>query len=218
MTGHDISKTKPAQEAFARLVREHVQPLLKPKGFKKKATVFYRQTDRNYGLVHLQKSRKSTATSVEFTINVAVFSPRLQDALSALTWVPPVKDVPTEPDCHLRRRIGRLLPQRQDVWWSVRTERDVPEVGLRLSPVFLEVAIPFLDRCTSDEGLRDYWLAKPERTLSGPEGLALGVLLREIGPRETFVPFLERFRASVPPTASGLLSAVERLVATSGPT
>lgn len=218
MTGQDTNRTMPAQEAFTRLVKEHVQPLLKAKGFKKKATVFYRQTDRNYGLVHLQKSLKSTATSVEFTINVAVFSPRLQDALSALTWVPPVKDVPTEPDCHLRRRIGWLLPQREDIWWGVRTERDVPEMGLRLSPVFLEAAIPFLDRCTSDEGLRDYWLAKPEGTLSGPEGLALGVLLRDIGPRETLGPFLERLRASVPPSASGLLSAVERLVANSGPT
>jgi Domain of unknown function (DUF4304) len=207
---------KPAQEAFARLVTDHVQPLLKAAGFKKKALVFHRLRDRNYGLVHLQKSRKSTATSVEFTINVAVFSSRLQEGLAALTWVPTVTDVPTEPDCHLRRRVGSLLPKHQDIWWGVRTVADISTAWTAIGPVLKEVAVPFLDRIASDEDLRDYWLAKPEGTRSGPEDLALGVLLRDIGPRETLGPFLDRVRASAPPGAVGLVGAVERLAASAG--
>jgi hypothetical protein len=118
-----------AQAVLSRLVGEHVHPLLKAAGFKKKALTFYRTVDRNHGLVNLQKSKTSTATSVEFTINLAVFSARLQEGLGAITWVPTVSDVPIEPACHLRRRIGALLPDRRDLWWGVRQESDAAEVA-----------------------------------------------------------------------------------------
>jgi len=63
------------QEAMKQLVAEELQACLKAQGFRKKGLTFLRELDANYGLVQLQKSRSSTATAVEFTINVSVFWP-----------------------------------------------------------------------------------------------------------------------------------------------
>jgi hypothetical protein len=136
---------------------------LKAHGFKKRALTFHRRMGDNFAVLQFQKRRTSTSASVEFTINVGVFSGRVQRALALSTWVPDFADAPNEPECHLRERIGLLMPERQDTWWAVRHDTNPSELGAKLRAVLETHALPFLAARTSDEGLRDHWRAQPAR-------------------------------------------------------
>jgi hypothetical protein len=125
------------------LVVEELQPSLKVSGFRKQALTFYRRVQGNYAIIQLQKSRHSTASMVEFTINLGVFSPRVQQGLEQYIWVPDVKKVPTEPNCHLRLRIGRLMPERPDPWWAIGPNTDRGPLGATLRALLDSQALPF---------------------------------------------------------------------------
>ena len=201
-----------AQECLRLLIAKDLQLVLKVHGFRKKALNFYRRAGGNFAVVQFQKSRTSSAMSVDFTINLGVFSACVQQGLAPILWVPSVEDVPTEPDCHLRRRIGLLLPEHQDVWWNVREDTDRGKLGATLVSLLEKYAFPFLDRRASDEGLRDHWLLNAEEAW-GREGLSLAVLLRALGPRAALGPLLERLRRDTPPTAHLLVSAIDKFSA-----
>ncbi|WP_394840846.1 DUF4304 domain-containing protein [Pendulispora brunnea] len=200
-----------AQDAVKQLVADELRPTFKARGFRTKGLTFYRQVADNFGLVQLQKSQASTAATVQFTINLGVFSGRIQRVLSEITWMPDVTGVPTEPDCHLRQRIGHLLPEARDTWWSVRPDTNLAEFGTKLRLVLEEHAFPFLDARVTDEGLRDHWLQHMPHLR---DGLALAVLVRDLGPRAMLAPLLERLRAEASPSATFLVAAIERFAAT----
>lgn len=200
-----------AQDAMKRFVADELRATFKSHGFRAKGLTFNRQVADNFGIVQLQKSRNSTASVVEFTINLGVFSDRVQQTLSKFMWMPEVTGVPTEPACHLRQRVGFLLPEARDVWWSIRADGVVAELGATIRSVLERQAFPFLEARISDEGLRDHWL---QRAARGPEGLALAVLVRELGPRQILAPLLERLRAETPPAATLLVAAIDRFSAT----
>ena len=193
-----------------KLVSDELQPTFKARGFKKKALTFFRRAGDNFALVQLQKSRTSTAASVDFTINLGVFSSRVQKGLAAVMPVPDVGDVPNEPECHLRRRIGSLRPERQGKWWTVDADTDRSELGAKLRSVLETHVFPFLDARVTDEGLRDHWRAAVERAR---DGLQLAVLLRDLGPRAELGPLLERLRRDTPPTATDVITAIQKFAA-----
>lgn len=196
-----------AQDELKTLVSSDLQPLLKAHGFGKKGLTFYRRNPGNFGLVQLQKSRYSTSSEVTFTINVGVFSDHLQRELGKIWWVPEVGKIPTEPSCHVRKRIGLLMPEANDVWWTVKS--DAPSaLGAELCRVVQTYALPFLDARATDEALRDRWI--DDGTTGGISELQLAVLLRDLGPRDRLEPLLTHLRATTPPRATLLRSALDR--------
>jgi hypothetical protein len=181
-----------AQESMKQLVAEQLAPLFKARGFKKSGLTFHRRVEKNYAIVQLQKSISSTAVGVSFTINLGVFSERVQRGLAKITWVPDVAGVPSEVACHLRQRIGPLMPEAQDKWWSIGPATDQATLGATIRSAIETHALPFLEARVSDEGLRDHWLAGTKEPM---HDLALAVLLREIGPRVQLESLLHRLRA-----------------------
>jgi len=196
-----------AQDAMKKLVSDELHPTFKARGFKKKALTFYRRDGDNFALVQLEKSRTSTAASVDFAINLGIFSRRVQQGLARVMKLPKVGSVPSEAECHLRRRIGSLKPERLGKWWTVRADTDRSELGAKLRSVLETHVFPFLDARATDEDLRDHWMAAVDRAR---EGLALAVLLRDLGPREELGPLLERLRMRTPPDAKDVIAAVEK--------
>ena len=184
-----------AQDTLKQLVADELRPVFKDRGYRQKGLTFYRPVEDNFGIVQLQKSRSATATSLDFTINLGVFSGRVHRTLSQIMWVPEVNGVPTEPACHLRQRTGWLLPEARDVWWTVRADADRAERGRTLRTVLEEHAFPFLAARVSDEGLRDHWL---QHRPQGPQGLALAALVRDLGPQDALASVLERLRGEFP--------------------
>jgi hypothetical protein len=199
-----------AQDTMKRLVADELRPAFKVRGYRQKGLTFHRAVGDNFAVVQLQKSRSSSARSIDFTINLGVFSGRVQRVLTQIGWALAIDGVPVEAQCHLRTRIGSLLPGGVDTWWTVRADADLHERGGTLRPFLEEHAFPFLDARVSDEGLRDHWL---ERLPAGPQGAALAILVRDLGPPDALGPVLDLLRTQTPPLATFLRAAIEKLAA-----
>lgn len=192
----------PAQAHYATLVRRDLQPALKAAGFKKTRMTFHRRHPSGVvDVIQLQGSDSSTARELRFTVNVSRWSPLLHHALSKLGWAPAVGELPTEPDCQLRRRIGSFLAGKRDTWWKVTTSAPRDLVDVR--DAIVAKALPFLDSLQTDEQLRDALLRR-RISLDPLERLALfarlgpkAALEKELAPLEEELerPSMPRRRA-----------------------
>ena len=104
-----------ARELYKQLINE-IDVLAKKKGFLRKRQYLYLKRDNNWGLIGFQKSRKSTANEITFIINLGVFSGNIQNFLSEEMS----SEYPLIEDCHWRERLGSLLPNPEDKWWTIQ--------------------------------------------------------------------------------------------------
>ncbi len=174
-----------ARAAFNELFRRF-RPLLREAGFRRtRASTSYLIGGPNPGLLSFQKSWSSITQEVEFTISIGVWSRRLAAFHATMSEQPPVPEWPSIMDCHWRRRLGFLMPEHDDVWWTISDQTEVDELERELTPILTEIALPTLQGRISDEALRDVWLKGTDVGISDFDRLRhLTVLLAELGPRE----------------------------------
>jgi hypothetical protein len=196
-----------AQAAMKEWSTTVLRPIFKSHGYRSKGLTFYRQAEDNFAVVQLQKSVHSTSSVVEFTVNLAVFSARVQRSVSKYLWMPEINGVPSESACHLRQRIGLLTPEKRDLWWSI-PEGGVPfKLAATIASLLEKYAFPFLETRTSDEGLRDHWLQHLPR---GPAALGLAVLVRDLGPPAKLMSLLDQIRENSGPGAALFIKALDQ--------
>lgn len=166
-----------ASELYKELIKE-ISSLLKAKGFSRKGNCFYLRQGNNWGLLDFQKSRKSTADEVSFTINLGVCSGRLLEFFSPDL----LEQKPSIEACHWRERVGFLFPEHQDKWWLVRGIEPLDSLENELKGCLVEVAIPELEQHLSDEQLSSEWSSGKSPGLTDIQRLVnLSVLLKVAG-------------------------------------
>lgn len=159
-------------------------PLLKTHGFNKRRHSFNRKTPG--GLVHVldfQMGPYMPPGTQELppirvnlygksTVNVGVFVPQL----APLVGRPTPKAWVNEYDCHLRHRIGELLPERADTWWELE---DPALAGQTVHDAVDRYAIPWLDRITAADDIFAIYRAEGRLALGLPPAgpLYIGLLL-----------------------------------------
>jgi hypothetical protein len=143
-----------AQETFDALIREHVAPALKEHGFRRTRSTFHRAVGANWQVVNVQRSQFSDAGDIKLTVNLAVGLDRLRGG--ERNW----GDGKRPPDykCHLRVRLGQLLTG-DDVWWDLRPDTDLDQLGELLTDAIERDGFPWLEARSVDERLRDTYLA-----------------------------------------------------------
>lgn len=118
----------PTAEAMTQIVAV-AAPQLKSAGFKKRRHTFNRRVED--GLVHLvnfqmgpydPSGRPDVLAGIRvnthglFTINLGVFVPEMdRQGPPRSSWI-------NDYDCQLRKRIGELMPEQNDVWWPLDFE------------------------------------------------------------------------------------------------
>ena len=137
-----------AQDAFDELLREHIWPFLKERGFKRSKSTFHRPADQNWQVVNFQKSVYSDRDAVRFTVNLAVGIGRLRRGV--YDW--PNGKRPAEARCHLRERLGPLLAGR-DVWWDVARDAELERLGDALIAALERYGLPWLEAHATDEAI-----------------------------------------------------------------
>jgi hypothetical protein len=134
-------------EPMAAVVR-HVAPVMKAHGFRKRRHSFNRSAED--GIVHhlsFQMGAFDPPGTVEipglrpnlygkFTVNLGVFVP----AMSRIGT--PKSDWINDYNCQLRKRLGELLTEQADVWWSLEHPASAEDVHREVG----DHAIPWLDR------------------------------------------------------------------------
>jgi hypothetical protein len=201
--------TVDAQSQFSDAVMRVFAPALRHVGFSRKGKTFYHQEQGNWGLVDFQKSTKSTADQVLFTVNLGVASTRL------LRFYAGGQDVgtPALDQCHWRQRIGALLPHPEDKWWPIRAISVVDNLE-EVSDLLMRSGIPAIRKNIADEQLRDMWLSGVSPGLTDIQRLMhLTVLLQAIGPAEQLDGILQELQrvSSGKPTALLVKSHIQQL-------
>jgi hypothetical protein len=167
-----------AQESFDALIRAHVAPALKMRGFRRTRSTFHRAVGANWEVVNVQRSQFSDAQHIKLTVNLAVGLDRLRGG--GRDWADGKR--PPDYKCHLRVRLGQLLTD-EDVWWDLRPDTDLDVLGETLREAIERYGLLWLHARSDDELLRDTYLADLPAVPSW-ELRPLHQLVQQLGPPE----------------------------------
>jgi len=177
-------------DQFNDSLRTIVAPALKQEGFSRRKHRFYRRTEGHWGLIEFQKSVKTTAEAVTFTVNIGVVSKRLVRFFSPQD----VEAVPTIGNCHWRERLGFLLPERDDTWWIADTTSSDQVVAEVLTQL-VDIGIPELTKHMDDSVLKELWLSNQSPGLTNLQRLMnLSVLLKDNRSHDALQKVIEQLR------------------------
>ena len=177
----------PAAPTYSRLLSQ-VGRYLKAEGFSRRGNSFLLETLDGWGFLVFQKSRKSTRTEILFAINLGVASRRLlevfKDAAGAVNLA----------DAHWRVRVGSLLPEQRDVWWTIGPSTESQVLFAEIESVMSQ-SVAQVKGNLDDRVLRDLWLSGRSPGLTDLQRLMyLSVLLKTIGPARELPGVLVKLR------------------------
>jgi hypothetical protein len=171
--------------AFNEWLKVEVTPLLKGRGFARAGSYFRRRRDGNWALIHFQRSVKSSASRTLFTGTLGVWSRRVAHFVGR----DPQVEKPIIDECHWTCRLGELLDEPDDRWWSFTGDSPDQSASKEVVDLVESRALPLLDRMSTDEALRDLWLSGTSPGLTDFQRLVyLSALIHEIGPRSLLRP------------------------------
>jgi hypothetical protein len=164
-----------------RLTRDHIGPLLRARGFRRKGRTWNRPGDGLVQVVNVQGSALSFGGLGGFYINLGIFVPGLAwDGVrgEAGPFI-------TEGRCQLHVRLGQLRPDHKDIWDFVVSD-DIEALGRSVADALIAHGLPFLDQCGSPKELDEFLGANDLRfhfhaaltAYRGQREAARGILLR----------------------------------------
>jgi hypothetical protein len=110
------------QKFFNTGLKEYLNPYFKSKGFKHEGSYYIKSFDEYALLFNLQKSQYNTASKVKCTFNIGI---NIFDYFDLLHRD---NDTPRRGTFSwLRRRIGHLLSDDNDKWYTISEESDLAE-------------------------------------------------------------------------------------------
>jgi hypothetical protein len=141
-----------------------VAPMLRKLGFKKQRHVFNRETEPDLvQVIAFQMGQHQPPGAYEipglrenlygsFTVNLGVF---LEEVRTASPFVLARPKFVNDSHCHVRLRIGWLLPEQADTWWRL----DVPDDDLAkvVQGLIDEYALPFFEKVKTRDELLAAW-------------------------------------------------------------
>lgn len=127
-------------------------------------------------LVNLQKSRSSTAETLECSVNLAVYSKAIAQHLGYTRR-------PIITDCHWHASIQEVMPNPSDTWWIISNEREAAVIGREITEAIERFGLPALATVDSTEKLRSLWSAGQGRGLSKGKRLECLRILQELDSR-----------------------------------
>ena len=194
---------------FSKLIKECIKQLLNENGFRSHGNTFISKKDDVWSLINFQKSRKSSTTEVVFTVNIGIASSIILNFYDQEIKQPKITD------CHYRQRIGSLLPQNLDKWWNINSDTDMDGLCAELKKYISEYAFIELDKYSSNSALRDLWLSDKSPGLTSIQRfMYLSIILKEIGPIDTFIEVVEKMRLKTEnkPTTPIIEQHIQKLI------
>jgi len=127
-------------------IRESLAPPLLDHGFHGRSSTFSREVGDVVHLIQLQPADDNSPAGARFTVNVAV-------------WVPKLASTPTASvaDAHWTVRLGQLDPDNTIQWWQA-DDFDMADAAARDMVLRIQAdAIPALERLGSTRDLLALW-------------------------------------------------------------
>ena len=116
---------------FKKIIIDKLTEILKPNGFKKSGSTFSSSNGDLTYFVNLQSSQSSTPTILKTTVNIEIYSAtvyKLQDTSLPEKW-----------SRHFTERIGSLLDNPHDKWWTIENKKQAINDILKGHTVYFSV-------------------------------------------------------------------------------
>jgi len=156
-----------------------VSPTLTGASFVRAGTLFRKRNGPNASLVQFQIMPWSNDQIAEFDVKLGAYSAILSSDARG-------NPRPTLAHCFFATPLSAVAGNRNPVLGLVEqgsTSEDLERLGSLYRLLLVDFGFPYLDRMSTDEGIRDELLA--HAAALGPSGLEhLATLLRAIGPAE----------------------------------
>lgn len=144
----------PAQHLLDKIVTDALVRVLREAGYRRDKRTFRRASAECIQVVNVQASQWGSATSQRFTVNLGVFFPKVQQALAGDSPIRLGRSGPTEYQCQLRRRLGQLMPQHDDIWWDIEAGQDPSRVSKELGEAVKAFGLPWLEAMADFDAAR----------------------------------------------------------------
>jgi len=173
-------------ELIDAVVAQGLAPLLKSHGFAKAGRSFHRPRGNRWQVVNVQASSGNSAAQARFTLNLGLCIPEVD----LLAGQAPPKAKPKEYECTLRERIGLLMPQAKDHWWTLGPDSDPAALAPDVAATFAGYGLPWL------EGYAD--LAEVAALLADAPTILAAAAALAAGDREAAARRIEHMKAERP--------------------
>jgi hypothetical protein len=120
-----------------------LSPVLRQDGFVRHSLNFSRTAGEALQVINIQLNRYNSNESGSFTMNIGVYFERIAKLLPGTF---PMPANPKEPNCIVRTRVGTLMPNATDFWWTVTPQTDVTALAKEVGTAYSKYAIPWLAR------------------------------------------------------------------------
>ena len=131
---------------------------LKPLGYAKSGSTFRLHNSDTIFIISLQSSTSSTSALAKVTVNLGVHVPVLQDPqqTSSSSW-----------SAHWHQRIGHLLPEKDDIWWSIRTVEESRSAAAEIVRCVEQFGLPALAQVSTVPAIQRLWESGHSPGLTG---------------------------------------------------
>ena len=136
-----------------RQVQSKTAKLLNGLGFKRKGSIIFTAKDDNFAVIHFQSNRYSTKTELTFTVNVGVIIGKLVDPRAYSQCL----KHPSIVHAQVRLRIGNLLPEKRDKWWTITEDVEIVESSKDFARLMIQTAVPFIQHFMVIENVISAW-------------------------------------------------------------
>ena len=120
-------------------------------GYERRRLMLKKTKHGNAAIIEFQRSQTSTSETVTFTVNLAVVCGALLDP--EMLSIDEAKSI----DGHLRVRIGTIMPQLQDMWWTISSGSDFGRIEADVVGAVCNFGIPYVEQHLSDAALIQLW-------------------------------------------------------------
>jgi hypothetical protein len=171
------------------IIIKEVSLLLKQFDFVRKGNTFYKVSDKNYGIINLQKSRDSTKEVIKFTINFGAYS----DVLGRLQYGYSDSVKPGVDQCQWEARVGQFMSGSPDYWWYLKVS-NFNAVISEVTEAIQNIIMPELNKRMSNDDLISSWINERHAgTTAMGRFIYLTTLLKAKGDFDTLNQIVEVF-------------------------
>lgn len=139
----DSTRTKQTVKEKQAYVFDEIKYFLQEKGFRKRGYNFFKKNGEIGYCVNIQNDKCNNNDSVRFTMNVGIFTDDFWLEYLDFKHSGVIPTFPKEYDCAIKKRLGELLPEHKDKWYSITNKTDVDKLWNDLEQDLIGYVVPF---------------------------------------------------------------------------
>lgn len=156
--------TIPATKMLQKALKDTLGPAIEGIGFAGNKRTYRRLRNGMLDIVDLQLWKNNDANRARFTINLGICVPAALERVAALESFAYLRTSLASPgitECAVWERIGMLMPDPNDKWWTVSSGADPSAVATEALTRLVEFGMPWLERYPSLEAFACRSMPRP---------------------------------------------------------